>query len=204
MSAGVDGFALTTTEAWFDTDLPDRAPDPDALAAEWVRRVPVFGPHREDLSRLLGVGLFTGKILGAHRVAVLAALARDDEDATDRLYHGTLFTGLMPADFEARDTAGLAAELRERVGGEQLPGVLEIGDVLLGGIPAVRHRTLDTIPSLTPEQGTLVDTVKYFVPVPDGGDKLVLLWFATPTLGPEGDGMIELMDEVAATFRWLP
>jgi hypothetical protein len=210
MSVGVDGFTLTTTEAWYDTDLPEQAPDPAALAADWVGRVPVLAPYAEDLAGLLGVGLFTGKILGAHRLAVLAAIALEDGDGaggTDRLYHGTLFTGVLTSDFRDRDTAGIVAELREQFGDDNVAGVLEIGEVSLGGVPAVRSRMLDTVPGLTPEDGTLVDTVKYFVPVPDGdnsGEKLVLLWFATPSLGPEGDAMIELMDEVAATFRWLP
>jgi hypothetical protein len=203
MSVGVDGFSLTTTEAWYDTDLPDQAPDPAALAADWVGRAPVFAPYAEDLAGLLGVGVFTGRILGAHRVAVLAAPVLDEAEGADRLYHGTLFTGLLTSDFRARDTAGIVAELREQFGEEDVAGVLEIGQVSLGGVPAVRSRMLDTVPGLTPDEGTLVDTVKYFVPVP-GNDKLVLLWFATPSLGPEGDAMIELMDEVAATFRWLP
>lgn len=199
MSAGSEQVAqlsVVTPGTWITLDL-----DPATRTGSIARAVeqhtgsgPSEEPRRAELKAALERVAADAQGQGGVYAALLSDVIEGRPVAASLIV--SLRTG-SSASAPAGLTRGLIAEgLRRVLDGH---GTTEVRELPVGPAVRVRKRVRADVP-MAEGLAAEVETVQWFVPLPDG-QHLVLLSFSTPTVGlaePFG----ELFDAIAATLSW--
>lgn len=187
-------FRIATPADWFDLDLD--SDDPDDLVELVAARSALTREQAAEAGELLEVLAAARAQAVSHGAVFASMLSREVEGEP---VSATLLVALRrePGYAAAAGADALARRLRRTPSSG--PRAVDVVELAAG--PSVRTRGRTPARPAGPSGPTIeVDTVQWFVPVPEG-DALLVLTFSTPNLAL-ADVFAELFDAMAATVAW--
>lgn len=189
-------FRIATPADWVDVDL-DRSGDIGPLVRLVASRstlTPEQAAEAEDVLEMLAAANALAEAHGAVFASVLSQVVEGEPVSA------SLFVAVRhEPGGGTRDVEALARRLRRQPRSTPVPH--DLGVVTLPAGQAVRTRGRTSARPVGPSGPTVeVDTVQYFLPLPDG-DGLLVLTFSTPNL-PLADAFAELFDAMAGSISW--
>jgi hypothetical protein len=192
--------------AWWLLATPGDA-DVPGLVGDWVDRRPELKPHHDRLVDVYGSAVRNAS--DATAVGMLALPVKAD------LYTGLLFAYLGDADLPTHPDDLLTAVRAENpmladgagdsglvtlAGGGTAARVRLLDQPQVDGLPVPPAEDADDTDDTDDEDGSIFDTLRYFVPHPSA-DLLAELVFQTGQI-TVGDALVDQADQVLRTFRW--
>jgi hypothetical protein len=192
--------------AWWLLATPGDA-DVPGLVGDWVDRRPELKPHHDRLVDVYGSAVRNAS--DATAVGMLALPVKAD------LYTGLLFAYLGDADLPTHPDDLLTAVRAENpmladgagdsglvtlAGGGMAARVRLLDLPQVDGLPVPPAEDADDTDDTDDEDGSIFDTLRYFVPHPSA-DLLAELVFQTGQI-TVGDALVDQADQVLRTFRW--
>lgn len=190
-------FRIATPADWVDVDL-DRSGDIGPLVRLVASRSTLTPEQAAEAGDVLEMLAAANAQAVAHGAVFASVLSQVVEGAP---VSASLFVAVRheQAAGGAPAPEALARRLRHQPRSTPVAHAVEV--VTLPAGKAVRSRGRTFARPVGPTGPTVeVDTVQYFVPVPDG-DGLLVLTFSTPTL-PLADAFAELFDAIAGSLSW--